>query len=131
MLQETFVAVWHNAGQYRAKAEVGAWIWGIARRQAAQWLRKEERPEVPWEAHHPADLALATALLARSPNVGMSMGLTSWALVVLGGKAATEQWATAVAEATLIPFYLVSALILIAVALYAASGKREDIALWQ
>ncbi|MDQ4078486.1 MAG: hypothetical protein M3220_19855 [Chloroflexota bacterium] len=76
-------------------------------------------------------LALATALLARSPNVGVTVGLTSWALVVLGGKTATEQWATAVAEASLIPIYLISALVLVAVALYASNGKREEMVLWQ
>src|SRR5690606_21219965 len=65
VLQETFIAVWRNAGQYRSEAEVGAWIWGIARRQAAQWLRKEaalegaeqEEREVVWQARQPPDPA--------------------------------------------------------------------------
>jgi RNA polymerase sigma-70 factor (ECF subfamily) len=38
VLQETFVAVWRGAGGYRP-GNAGGWLWGIARRQAARWLR--------------------------------------------------------------------------------------------
>ena len=76
-------------------------------------------------------LALAAAVLARSANVGLTIALTGWWLVVLAGKAATEQWITAVAEVTLIPFYLVCALIFVVVALYASNRKREESILWQ
>ncbi len=44
-LQETFIAVWRGAKGYRADSAPGAWIWGIARRQAAVWARKNGRPE--------------------------------------------------------------------------------------
>lgn len=44
-LQETFVAVWRGAGRYGERGDVGAWIWGIARRQGALWLRKHGRSE--------------------------------------------------------------------------------------
>ena len=40
VLQETFIAVWHSAARYGGRGEVGAWMWGIARRQAALWARK-------------------------------------------------------------------------------------------
>ena len=40
VLQETFLAVWKGAAGYRPEGEVGAWIWGIARRQAALFLRR-------------------------------------------------------------------------------------------
>ncbi len=43
VVQETFVAVWRGAGRYGGRGEVGAWIWGIARRQAALWIRKHGR----------------------------------------------------------------------------------------
>ncbi|HVB64738.1 MAG TPA: RNA polymerase sigma factor [Nitrolancea sp.] len=43
VLQETFIAVWRGAGRYQSTGEVGAWIWGIARRQTAMWLRKHGR----------------------------------------------------------------------------------------
>ena len=34
-LQDTFVAAWKGAGKFRGDGEVPAWLWGIARRQAA------------------------------------------------------------------------------------------------
>jgi RNA polymerase sigma-70 factor (ECF subfamily) len=40
VLQETFVAVWRGAGRYRPEGRGGAWLWGIARRQAALWIRR-------------------------------------------------------------------------------------------
>jgi RNA polymerase sigma-70 factor, ECF subfamily len=49
VLQETFIAVWRNARSFKGDGEVGAWLWGIARRQAAMWLRKRGRSEVELE----------------------------------------------------------------------------------
>ena len=46
VLQETFLAVWKGAPSYRQTGEVGAWLWGIARRQAANWARKHHRMEL-------------------------------------------------------------------------------------
>jgi RNA polymerase sigma-70 factor (ECF subfamily) len=40
VLQETFLAVWRGAGGYSAQGEVGGWLWGVARRQAALFLRR-------------------------------------------------------------------------------------------
>ncbi|MGH3288698.1 MAG: RNA polymerase sigma factor [Streptosporangiaceae bacterium] len=40
---ETFLAVWQGARSYRPDAAGAAWLWGIARRQAAQWLRRRGR----------------------------------------------------------------------------------------
>jgi len=45
VLQETFIAVWRGAGRYKGDGAGGAWLWGIARRQAALWARKQGRPE--------------------------------------------------------------------------------------
>jgi RNA polymerase sigma-70 factor (ECF subfamily) len=39
LLQETFLAAWRGAPGYRPEGKAGAWLWGIARRQAASWLR--------------------------------------------------------------------------------------------
>jgi RNA polymerase sigma-70 factor (ECF subfamily) len=44
VLQETFIAVWRNAGRYQGRADVGGWVWGVARRQTALWYRKNNRP---------------------------------------------------------------------------------------
>ncbi len=40
VLQETFLAVWRGARGYRPEGVAGGWLWGIARRQAALWLRR-------------------------------------------------------------------------------------------
>lgn len=40
VVQETFLAVWKGAAGYRPQGPVGGWIWGIARRQAALFLRR-------------------------------------------------------------------------------------------
>jgi RNA polymerase sigma-70 factor, ECF subfamily len=43
VLQESFLAVWRGARSYRPEGAAGGWLWGIARRQAAQWLRRRGR----------------------------------------------------------------------------------------
>jgi len=43
VLQETFLAVWRGASGYQRAGEAGAWVWGIARRQAALWARRNGR----------------------------------------------------------------------------------------
>lgn len=43
VLQETFLAVWRAAGGYQGQGVCGGWLWGIARRQAALWLRRRGR----------------------------------------------------------------------------------------
>lgn len=61
-LQETFIAVWRGAEGYRADSAPGAWIWGIARRQAALWARKNGRPEpILEQAQETEDPAVAAA----------------------------------------------------------------------
>jgi RNA polymerase sigma-70 factor (ECF subfamily) len=40
VLQETFLAVWRNARNYRPQGTPAAWLWVIARNQAALLLRK-------------------------------------------------------------------------------------------
>ncbi|MER6817549.1 sigma-70 family RNA polymerase sigma factor [Spirillospora sp. NPDC000708] len=50
VLQETFLGVWKGARGYRPAparpdgAGAGAWLWGIARRQAALWTRRNRPP---------------------------------------------------------------------------------------
>jgi len=43
VLQETMLAVWKGAGNFKGAAKVGTWILGIARNQAYNLLRREER----------------------------------------------------------------------------------------
>lgn len=70
VLQETFLAAWRGAAGYRLEG-AGGWLWGIARRQAALWLRR--RGQAPLglpalgDAPHPddpAEAALSRAALA-------------------------------------------------------------------
>jgi RNA polymerase sigma-70 factor (ECF subfamily) len=72
VLQETFLAVWRGASGYRLEG-AGGWLWGIARRQAALWLRRRGRPEVllaalaaggAEQSPDPVDAALSRAGLA-------------------------------------------------------------------
>jgi RNA polymerase sigma-70 factor (ECF subfamily) len=43
VMQETFLAAWRGAPGYRPQGSGGGWLWGIARRQAALWLRGRGR----------------------------------------------------------------------------------------
>jgi RNA polymerase sigma-70 factor (ECF subfamily) len=45
-IQDTFVAVWRDAGRYKGEGDVGAWIWGIAIRRLIDALRRLPRREV-------------------------------------------------------------------------------------
>lgn len=69
-------------------------------------------------------LALATATLARSANVGVAIGLAGWGLVVLGSAVSTHDLSTAVVQPALIPAYLVATLLFLALALYATGSDR-------
>jgi RNA polymerase sigma-70 factor (ECF subfamily) len=72
VLQETFLAVWRGAGAYRSEG-AGAWLWGIARRQGALWLRRRGNGELllgalaaagAWHQADPTEAALSRAELA-------------------------------------------------------------------
>jgi RNA polymerase sigma-70 factor, ECF subfamily len=54
VLQETFLAVWRGAAAYRSEG-AGGWLWGIARRQAALWLRRRGRSDLLLAALSVAD----------------------------------------------------------------------------
>ena len=76
VLQETFLAVWKGAGGYRPDGPAGAWIWGIARRQAALFLRRRgpaaaDLPAVLERRHadDPAEAALSRAQMTAAVAV--------------------------------------------------------------
>jgi len=75
VLQETFLAVWRGAAGYRPDGPAGGWIWGIARRQAALFLRRRGPAAlilpavIPADARHagdPAEAALSRATIAEA-----------------------------------------------------------------
>jgi RNA polymerase sigma-70 factor, ECF subfamily len=55
VLQETFLAVWRGAGSYRPEGAAGGWLWGVARRQAALFLRRRGPAELVLPAVIAAD----------------------------------------------------------------------------
>jgi RNA polymerase sigma-70 factor, ECF subfamily len=78
VLQETFLAAWRGARGYQPAGAAGGWLWGIARRQAALWLRRRGpaglelpaagappgQPGWPGQPSDPAQAAMARAELA-------------------------------------------------------------------
>src|SRR5579862_2135738 len=80
VLQETFLAVWRGAGRYQPQGNGAGWLWGIARRQAAQWLRRlgpaglplpSELPPLAGDSDPAGDLveaALSRCELAHAAN---------------------------------------------------------------
>jgi RNA polymerase sigma-70 factor (ECF subfamily) len=68
VLQETFLAVWRGAAAYRPErpGAAGAWLWGIARRQAALHLRRHGPYAPPLlDDAEPADVDPAEAIAVR------------------------------------------------------------------
>jgi RNA polymerase sigma-70 factor, ECF subfamily len=80
VLQETFLAVWRGARRYRPEGAAGGWVWGIARRQAALWLRRRGPAEmllpalVAADGQHPADPAEAALSRAELADAVSALG---------------------------------------------------------
>ena len=90
VLQETFLAVWRGASGYRPQGAAGGWLWGVARRQAALFLRRRG----------PAELVLPAVIAADGRQTGdpaeaaLSRAAIEDAVGVLGpeGSADREVW---------------------------------------
>jgi RNA polymerase sigma-70 factor, ECF subfamily len=101
VLQETFLAVWRGAGGYRP-GSAGGWLWGIARRQAALWLRRRRPEGLPLAAlaghggqgtGDPAEAALSRAELAEAVRALGPEGSAVqevWRLLYLEDRTVTE-----------------------------------------
>ncbi|HWE91965.1 MAG TPA: RNA polymerase sigma factor [Pseudonocardiaceae bacterium] len=69
ILQETWLAVWQSAGSFRAESSARGWLYGVARRQAHNRLRRatavevdlDEAADVPDPAPGVEDRVLAEA----------------------------------------------------------------------
>jgi RNA polymerase sigma-70 factor, ECF subfamily len=58
VVQETFLAVWRGAKGYRPQGSARGWLWGIARRQGALFLRRRGPEGLPLDGEgESADLA--------------------------------------------------------------------------
>ena len=63
VLQETFLAVWKNAKTYQPRGTPAAWLWVIARNQAALLLRRRGQPAVPLPDDVPQEDPAEAALI--------------------------------------------------------------------
>ena len=66
VLQETFLAVWKNAKTYQPRGTPAAWLWVIARNQAALLLRQRGQPAAPLPAELPGEIHPEEAVLTRA-----------------------------------------------------------------
>jgi hypothetical protein len=64
-------------------------------------------------------LALATATVARSANVGVAAGMAGWAITVLAAQTSSGQWSAAITDSALVAPYLIVAACCAAVVIFA------------
>jgi RNA polymerase sigma-70 factor (ECF subfamily) len=59
-VQDTFLALWRQAGAYRGGGDVAAFIWGIGIRRLIDAIRRERSPRrLPWSAAEPETVVSA------------------------------------------------------------------------
>jgi RNA polymerase sigma-70 factor (ECF subfamily) len=100
VLQETFLAVWRGAARYRPDlGSVGGWTWGIARRQAALWLRRRGPaelllPAVTGADGRPSGTAASSAELGDPADAALRRAELAAAVSTLGppGGPQRETW---------------------------------------
>jgi RNA polymerase sigma-70 factor (ECF subfamily) len=62
-VQDTFLAVWREAGAYRGGGDVAAFIWGIGIRRLIDAIRRENgaKHRLPWRAAEPDEDGVVAA----------------------------------------------------------------------
>jgi RNA polymerase sigma-70 factor, ECF subfamily len=141
VLQETFLAVWTGACRYRPEGSAGGWVWGIARRQAALFLRRRgpaTQPESVTVAsgHYASDPAEAVLARAEITDAVAALGPEGtperevWQLMYVEDRPAAE-----VAELTGVPVgtvksraYRVRTLMRTALRTYERAGRGRAVA---
>jgi RNA polymerase sigma-70 factor (ECF subfamily) len=81
-LQDTFVAVWREAGKWRGDGDVGGWLWGIAFRRMASRVRgrKEVLLLPDWERALPGAAAASVPAAEDQVLLGVEYGDLAGAL---------------------------------------------------
>jgi len=79
-IQDTFLALWREAGSYRGSADVAAFIWGIGIRRLIDAMRRDSGSRrLPWRAADPEVVVSAEDQVL----VGIEYGLLGQALARL------------------------------------------------
>src|ERR1700691_6198444 len=60
-VQDTFLALWREAGTYRGRGDVAAFVWGIGIRRLIDLVRREggQRDPTAWRAERPQGVVSA------------------------------------------------------------------------
>src|ERR1700691_1474193 len=84
-VQDTFLAVWREAGAYRGGGDVAAFIWGIGVRRLIDAIRREHgaRRSLPWPAQAGAEQAQVVVSAEDQVLVGIEHGRLGQALAEL------------------------------------------------
>jgi RNA polymerase sigma-70 factor, ECF subfamily len=77
VVQETFLAAWRGAGTYRPQGAAGGWLWGIARRQAALWLRNRGRDATLFAAEATTEPAAPDQMEAATVRMDLAAALAA------------------------------------------------------
>jgi RNA polymerase sigma-70 factor, ECF subfamily len=97
VVQETFLAAWKGARHYQPRDAAGAWLWGIARRQAALLIRRRgpapaSLPDLPGR-RAPDDLAETVVAQAHLAAAARTLGPAeheAWRLVYVEDRPLAE-----------------------------------------
>jgi len=95
VLQETFLAVWQGARRYQPTGAPGGWLWGIARRQAALYLRRRgpagvELTDTGGHFDDPAEAVVAGVAIERALGPDGSPEREVWRLVYVEDRPVAE-----------------------------------------
>jgi len=104
-VQDTFLALWREAGAYRGGGDVAAFIWGIGIRRLIDAIRRENgsRRRLPWGAAEPeAVISAEDQVLAGIEHGGLGQALAGLSPELRGALEATVLDGLTCAEAAVL-----------------------------
>ena len=119
-VQDTFLAVWREAGNYRGGGDVAAFIWGIGVRRLIDAIRRDNGSRwLPWRAAEPEAIVSAEDQVL----IGIEHGRLGQALAELSPELRGAIEATALDGLTPVPAWVTPAgYLLLATPVLAATG---------